>query len=226
MKWRYYMMQKNYQYDYQTTTWIDISIPIHNGMVQWPHDPPVRVERVMDLERGDGHNMSQLLMGSHTGTHVDAPLHFLKNGAGIDEFPLNIVNGKVRVLEVSNESINPGDLTNQNIRPGERILFKTSNSSLIHNSDRFTEKFVFVTEKAARFLVDNRVSLVGIDYLSIGSYQGGSAIHRILLSAGIWIIESLDLSDVIPGEYEMVCLPLKIVQGDGAPARVILRKLD
>ncbi len=205
--------------------WIDISVPLRDGMVHWPGDAPVRIERVLDLERGDGHTISHLSMGSHTGTHVDAPRHFIKGGTSIENMPLEITNGRARVLEIHHDrSIDLDELAPHGISPGERILFKTRNSSSVWKSDRFTEDFVCLSEEAARFLAGCRVRLVGIDYLSIGGFeQGGSEIHRILLSAGVWILEGLDLSVVVPGEYELVCLPLKLADGDGAPARAALR---
>jgi len=220
------MAQVN-QPDQRDLEWVDISIPIREGMVQWPRDPPVIIELIMDMERGDSHNISQLSLGSHSGTHIDAPLHFLTNGAGIDEIPLDVITGKARIIEIRNaESINEDELALYNIKRGERILFKTHNSALMHSSSRFNENYVYLTEKAARYLADCRIGLIGIDYLSVGGFlQGGSEVHRILLKAGIWILESIDLSDVSPGVYELLCLPLRIVKGDGAPARAVLRKL-
>lgn len=212
--------------DDNVTKWIDISLPIRNGMVHWPGDPPVQIERVMDLELGDSHVLSKLSLGSHTGTHIDAPLHFIKGGMSVSEMPLNVTNGRARVIGISDkERINIWEITGQNIRKGQRVLFKTRNSTLLWNSDKFDENFVFMSEEAARFLVDCRVDLVGVDYLSVGGFKkNGAEIHRILLEAGIWIIEGLNLSGVIPGEYELICLPLKITGGDAAPARAALKR--
>lgn len=205
--------------------WLDISVPVRSGMVHWPGDPPVKISRALDMERGDRHTLSRLSLGSHTGTHVDAPRHFIRNGTGIDRMPLEIAVGRARIIEVhDSESIKPEELARQRIRRGERLLFKTRNSSRVWQTDRFIEDFVFISAPAADFLADRKVTLVGIDYLSVGGFKaGGSDIHRILLHAGIWLIEGLDLSLASPGRYDLICLPLKIVDGDGAPARAIVR---
>lgn len=213
--------------DKSKTPWIDISVPLKNGMAHWPGDPTVNISRVRDLEKGDTVNLSTISMGAHSGTHVDAPLHFINGGEGVDEIPLETLVGRARVIEIRDtESIKPDELKEHHIRPGERILFKTFNSSHAWQSDKFVEDFVFISDSAARFLVERKVRAVGIDYLSVGSYKhGGSEVHKILLAGGVWIIEGLDLSPVVPGNYELICLPLKLVQGDGAPARAILRPL-
>jgi len=205
--------------------WIDISVPIREAMVHWPSDPPVSIKRVKDIEKGDAANLSVISMGVHSGTHVDAPIHFLKQGQGIDNIPINILVGRARVIEIRDpESIKPEELVGHRIRGGERILFKTENSSHVWQKDEFVEDFVFISDAAADFLVDRGVRLIGIDYLSVGSFKhGGSYVHKTLLSGGIWIIEGLNLSNVTPGKYDLICLPLRIVAGDGAPARAILK---
>ena len=205
--------------------WIDISVPLHNAMVHWPGDPPVRIERVEDIRRGDTSTISVISMGSHTGTHMDAPRHFIRKGRGIDDMPLDATVGRARVIEIRDaESIKPAELVQHHLRPGERILFRTRNSTRVWKTDTFIEDFVFISEEAARFLVECRVAVVGVDYLSVGGFKrDGSEIHRILLGGGVWLIEGLDLSSVNPGKYDLICLPLKLVQGDGAPARAILR---
>lgn len=207
--------------------WIDITVPLRNAMVHWPGDPPVHIERTADVERGDSHTLSEISMGSHSATHVDAPLHFLTHGNSVDEMPLDTMIGLARVIEIQdNESIKPEALIKHRIRQGERLLFKTSNSSRVWQSDQFIEDFVYLTKDAASFLADRKVRLVGIDYLSVGGYQrDGSAVHRTLLMGGIWIIEGLDLSQATEGTVELVCLPLKLSRGDGAPARAIVRPL-
>ncbi len=207
--------------------WIDITVPLRNAMVHWPGDPPVHIERVSDVERGDSHTLSEISMGSHSATHVDAPLHFLTHGNSVDEMPLDTMIGLARVIEIQdNESIKPEELAKQRIRQGERLLFKTRNSSRVWQSDQFVEDFVYLTKEAASFLADRKVRLVGIDYLSVGGYhRDGSAVHRTLLMAGIWIIEGLDLSGATAGTVELICLPMKLSRGDGAPARAIIRPL-
>ena len=205
--------------------WIDISVPLKSGMVHWPGDPEVKIERVRDAEKGDRNTLSEMCMGAHTGTHMDAPLHFVRGGAGIDQLPLDVAMGRARVIEINDaESIKVEELERHDIGHGERILFKTKNSSHVWQKADFVEDFVFVSVEAARFLVERGVALIGVDYLSVGGYkQDGSEVHHALLEAGIWLIEGLDLSQVSAGEYELVCLPLKIVDGDGAPTRTVVR---
>jgi arylformamidase len=205
--------------------WRDISVPLRTGMVHWPTDTPVQIERVFDVSRGDSHTLSRILMGSHGGTHIDAPAHFLKEGASIDQMPLDITVGQARILKIKdNYSIKPEELLPHRIRAGERILFKTRNSTYVWHTDSFVEDYVFLTLEAARFLVERKVKMVGTDYLSIGAFKdSGSEVHQILLGSGVWIIEGLDLSQVGPGRYELVCLPLKLGKADGAPARAIVR---
>jgi arylformamidase len=205
--------------------WIDISVPIYSGMVYWPGDPPVRIERIHDLSRGDAANVSKLELGAHTGTHMDAPLHFFADGAGLDELPFEATIGPTRVIPIAHpEVILPEELETHRLRAGERVLFRTRNSERCWKSNQFVEDFVYISAAAAQFLVQRQVRTVGIDYLSVGGYvHDGVETHRILLGAGIWLIEGLNLAEVKPGRYELVCLPLRIVGADGAPARAILR---
>lgn len=212
----------------QASAWIDISVPLRTGMVHWPGDPEVRIERVQDMEHGDHANLSSLTMGSHTGTHMDAPLHFLRQGKAISEMPLDATMGRARVIEIRDgESIKPEELIPHRIRAGERILFKTRNSSRVWQNDKFAEDFVFISKEAADFLAERRVRMIGVDYLSVGGYKrDGPYIHQTLLGAGIWLIEGLDLSGVSAGRYDLACLPLRIEGGDGAPVRAIVRPLE
>ena len=205
--------------------WIDVSVPLHSGMVHWSDNPPVRIERVLDLEHGDAANVSKISMGSHTGTHMDAPVHFVREGKSLDEMPLDATIGRARVVEVRDpESIKPSDLRRHEIRSGERILFKTRNSGRSWPSRAFIEDFVYISREAASYLAAWNARTVGIDYLSVGGFRkDGVETHRALLEAGIWVIEGLDLSEVEPGEYELVCLPVKVKGSDGAPARALLR---
>jgi len=208
-----------------TRQWIDISVPLRNGMAHWPGDPPFELERVHDMEQGDSNNLSKIAMGTHSGTHVDTPLHFIRGGNGISEVSISATVGRARVIEISDaESIKPAELIHQRIRRGERLLFKTRNSSRAWKTDGFVEDFVFISEEGARFLALRGVALVGVDYLSVGGFKrGGRETHLALLEAGVCIIEGLDLSQVTPGRYELVCLPLRIAGAEGAPARAILR---
>ena len=207
--------------------WLDVSVPLYSGMVHWPDNPPVEIERTLDMGRGDVCNVSKLAMGAHTGTHMDAPLHFLKDGTSIDQMPFAATLGRARVIEIQDhESIKEAELHQHDLRKGERILFKTLNSSRCWQSDSFFEDFVYISREAAQYLARLQVQTVGVDYLSVGGYRlDGQATHLALLSAGIWIIEGLNLSQVQPGAYDLICLPLKMLGSEGAPARAILQRV-
>ena len=186
--------------------WIDISVSLHNAMVHWPSDPPVNIKRVKDMEHGDTANLSMISMGAHSGTHIDAPLHFIQQGRGIDKMPLDTTVGRARVIEIRDtESIKPEELLSYRIRRGERILFKTRNSSRVWQTDAFVKDFVFISDEAARFLAGRAVRVVGVDYLSVGGFKrGGRYVHETLLGSGVWIIEGLDLSQVRPGHHDLL----------------------
>ena len=210
----------------KSTGWIDISVPLYTGMAHWPDNPPVRIERMLDLSRGDAANVSKIELGAHTGTHMDAPRHFLADGAGIDEMPFEATIGSARVIRIEHpQAILPEELEAHHLQAGERVLFRTQNSERCWNTDQFVEDFVYISAAAAQFLADRQVRTIGVDYLSVGGYvHDGVATHQILLSAGIWLIEGLDLSAVQAGTYELVCLPLRIAGAEGALARAILRQ--
>ena len=210
-----------------TSEWIDVSVLVRVGMPYWPDNPPVHIERQLDIERGDVANVSSLRMGSHTGTHMDAPLHFLDDGKGLDEMEFEATIGPARVVEIEDPvSVTAGELQDKDILAGERILFKTRNSTYAWSSTSFVEDFVYIAKGAAQYLASRRVRTVGIDYLSVGGFKkDGVETHRALLEAGIWIIEGLDLARVASGKYDLICLPLKIERSDGAPARAVLRPL-
>ncbi|HEV8544250.1 MAG TPA: cyclase family protein [Verrucomicrobiae bacterium] len=205
--------------------WIDISVMIKPGMAHWPDNPEIRVERMLDMERGDVCNVSVLSMGSHTGTHMDAPLHFIRDGKSLDQMPPDATIGPCRVIEIKDkESIKVEEIQGQRIKPGERILFKTPNSKKPSASDNFDENFVYISKEAAAYLAKAKIMTVGIDYLSVGGFKkDGVETHHALLGAGIWVIEGLNLARVKPGRYELCCLPLKVLKSDGAPARALLR---
>ncbi len=207
------------------TKWIDVTVPIYDGLVHWPGDPPVSIERINNMEKGDPNNVSKISMGSHTGTHVDAPRHFFRDGQKIGTMPLNQIIGAARVIQIQHPKyVTPEELAGYNLRRGERILFKTRNSSHAWHRAIFDEDFVSISNEAADFLASRALRAVGIDYLSVGGFKDdGAYIHRTLLGSGIWLIEGLDLSNVRPGKYLLNCLPLNFDPGDGAPARAILR---
>ena len=207
----------------------DVSVPITNAMPVWPGDPPVQLSAKSHLSQDKSHTvkLTAIEMGSHTGTHMDAPRHFIPGGKGIDVMPLDATVGKARVIEIRDtRSIGPEELKKHGLRRGERILFKTKNSKRCWKAGAFVEDFVYISLEGAKFLAKKRVKAVGVDYLSVGGFKDdGSATHRVLLKSGIWIIEGLDLSAVKAGRYELICLPLKFWRGDGAPARAVLRRL-
>ena len=159
---------------------------------------------------------------------MDAPLHFFQKGKGIHTMPLSVGMGLARVIEIRDpESIKPEELRPYQIQRGERILFKTRNSSRYWYMDDFVEDFVYISQEAAKYLAAQQVQTVGIDYLSVGGFfKDGVETHHALLDAGIWLIEGLNLSEVVSGTYELICLPLKIEDADGAPARAILRLVE
>jgi arylformamidase len=208
-----------------TSPWIDVSVRLKTGMVNWPGDPPARISQALDMERGDPCTVSLLEMGAHTGTHMDAPAHFVRGGIGIDQMPLDIAIGSARVIPIrDHQSIKPAELARHSIRRCERVLFKTHNSDHCWDTDRFVEDFVYLSAAASQYLAERQVRLVGIDYLSVGGFRAdGVETHQALLQTGIWIIEGLNLSGVQPGRVQLVCLPLKSAGADGAPCRAILR---
>jgi arylformamidase len=208
-------------------TWIDVSVPIFSGMAYWPNNPPIEVEFVMQMAKGDACNLSKISFGAHTGTHMDAPLHFVPGGKSIDQMPLNATIGTARVIPIQDtESIKVAELAQHSIQPGERILFKTINSTRAWKVNTFVEDFVFIEPEAAQYLAERQVQTVGVDYLSVGGFfRDGTETHQALLKAGIWVIEGLNLSKVEPGSYELICLPLKLRGAEGGPARAILRPL-
>lgn len=201
-------------------------MPLRTGMVHWPDNPPVRIERMQDMERGDSANVSMLSLGSHTGTHMDAPLHFVRTGLGLDEMPLSAVIGLARVVEIQDpESIKEQELVAHDIHRDERILFKTRNSTRCWQTDEFLEDFIYISQEAARYLVACGIQTVGVDYLSVGGFKrDGPETHHALLESGVWIIEGLNLAGLAPGPYDLICLPLRVERSDGAPARAILRR--
>lgn len=211
----------------KNSDWIDISISLHPGMVHWPGDPMFSISHVSDLQKGDVCTVSRFQLGTHTGTHMDAPKHFVSGGASIDQIDFEAVIGSARVLAIQDPvSIQPSELEKYKIQKGERILFKTRNSSHPWQQEKFHEDAVYFSKEGAEFLAHKGVRTVGIDYLSVSGFHQDPAVpHRALLEAGIWIIETLDLFQVEPGNYQLICLPLKILSGDGAPARALLKPL-
>ena len=207
-------------------SWIDISVAIRDGMVHWPDNPPIVVEKTMDMAHGAVANVSKIAIGVHTATHMDAPCHFKAGAAAIDQLPFEAGVGSARVIAIRDpERITVAELEPHGIGAGERILFKTANSPRAWRSAKFVEDAVYLTIEAARWLAARKVRTIGIDYLSVGGFaaNNGASVHEPLLAAGVAIIEGLDLSDVPPGPCDLICLPIKLAGGDGAPARAFVR---
>lgn len=205
-------------------SWIDATLPVRPGMVTWPGDPEVVVTPICTLE-ADGAVVSRWTLGSHSGTHIDAPRHFIEGGRGVDEVePWRLV-GPCRVLDLVGLSpvVRRRDLEPFGPMPGERLLLKTGGGASLR-ADEFVPSFVALDEDAARLLAEADVALVGIDALSIEPLHAeGHPAHHALLSRGIPIVEGLDLTAVEPGEWDLVLLPLRLEGGDAAPARALLR---
>ena len=203
----------------------DITVPISPEMPVWPGDPAVQIELVSKIEVGDNANVSHLSLSAHTGTHVDAPFHFLQEGVSLDQVPLDLFVGPAYVVEILGvDLITARELANVGIPQDiERLLIKTRNSELwVNGETEFKTEFVALSPDAAQFLVDHNIKLVGIDYLSIAPFKQSRPTHQILLGNEVVILEGVDLSAVPSGNYMLYCLPLKLVGVDGAPARAIL----
>jgi arylformamidase len=206
--------------------WIDVSIALQNGMHGWPGNPPTVVTMHLGTAKGDVCNVSAINLNSHTGTHMDAPLHFLADAKTMDDLPWDAVIGPARVVEIHDSAaIKVEELEELQPQKGERLIFKTRNSEVGWTKPEFDKDFVYISKEAAQYLVECGVQTVAVDYLSVGGfYHDGIETHHVLLGAEVWIIEGLDLSKVAPGNYDLLCLPIKFHRGDGAPARCLLRR--
>lgn len=205
---------------------IDISLTMSKDLPVWPGDPRVSLERVRSVESGANSNVSRLEMQVHSGTHVDAPVHFLNGEKGIETLALSDLIGPCYVTETPENSgqVDRELLESLHIPPSvTRLLVKTSNSKLwVSNETEFVPEFIGITEDGAKYLVDRGIRVIGIDYLSIAPYKQSRPTHEILLKASAIIIEGLDLHAVSTGYYSLICLPIKLAGSDGAPARVVL----
>lgn len=203
----------------------DITVPISNKMPVWPGDPSVIIERDVSIDDGAPCNVSSMQMGVHTGTHIDAPFHFLQCGKTVEELSLEICMGKTFLLEVDAPLISRENLLGKIPKGTKRLLLKTKNSHLWKDSEHsFDTSFTAIDKSAAQYLVDMGIQLIGIDYLSIEAFNAeeGNPVHKILLESEVIILEGLNLSEVSEGEYTLTALPLKINGVDGSPCRAIL----
>jgi arylformamidase len=207
------------------SNWIDVSVPVHNKMHFWHGDPPPFVTMFAGTAKGDVCNVSVIHCSFHTGTHMDAPWHFLPEGKTLDDIPFDAVIGPCRVVEIKDkECVKPAELKKLKLKKGERILLKTLNSTVSWKKETFDKDFVYISKEGAQYLVDAGIQTIGIDYLSVGGfYKDGIETHHVLLGAEVWIIEGIDLSKVKPGNYDLICLPVKFAKADGAPARCLVR---
>jgi arylformamidase len=204
----------------------DITVPLANDLPVYPGDPRVEIEPVLALAKGDTFNVSRLIMSTHSGTHIDPPHHLSDHGISVDHLPLSLLIGEALVAEVAGvTAIGRAELARLPLKGTERLLLKTDNSNLWDHPG-FNEDYACLTPDGASFLVDAGVRLVGIDYLSIERFAGDGEVHRFLLGNGVVIVEGLNLKGVAAGRYELICLPLKIRGGDGAPARAVLRRRE
>jgi len=203
----------------------DISVGVSPEIPVWPGDPPVVLERVMSMENGDEANISRIQSGVHVGTHIDAPIHFVEGGATVDAIPLKSLLGRAYVVDLRKADVlDAAALESARIPPRtRRLLFKTRNSELWTSGESsFQRDFVAVDASGAEWLVRKGVKLVGVDYLSVAPFNDGGPTHRILLEAGVVVVEGLNLARVSKGRYTLYCLPVKLMGSDGAPARAVL----
>jgi arylformamidase len=206
----------------------DVTVALSNDSPVYPGDPQIEIRRTAMLESGDICNVSHLSCSSHVGTHVDPPSHFVAGARSLDALELDVLIGPARVVDVGEvDSINVNVLAGCDLDGATRVLFKTRNSRLWGGPHEFDRSFVHLETDAAKELVARGVRLVGIDYLSIERFNFDQpTTHLALLGNDVIVVEGLDLREVEPGDYELICLPLKIKDGDGGPARVVLRDLN
>jgi arylformamidase len=209
--------------------WIDISLPIDPSLLTWPGNPAVEVSPVQRIASGDGANVSALRLGTHSGTHVDPPVHFIEGGPGVDEIPLEVLIGPCWVADATGRegALGADDLETLAVPAGtDRLLVRTDNSELWRSMPgRFPETYTSLAPEGSRWIVDRGIRLVGVDFLGIEARGSeGHPTHVELLSNGVVIVEGLDLGAVEPGSYDLVVMPLRLAGGDGGPGRAALRR--
>lgn len=207
----------------------DISLTISPNLPTWPGDPPLELELLQSMDKGDHDNVTKLSSSVHLGTHVDAPHHFVNHSRTVEQLPLEVLTGPCYVVQLPDgiEAITAEVLDRTEITSEmKRVLFGTRNSHLWASGEsKFQTDFVAITEDGAEWLVERGIQLVGVDYLSVAPYGDSVPTHTVLLKAGVVVVEGLNLSSVMRGFYDLYCLPLKIAGSDGAPARAILIQL-
>jgi arylformamidase len=204
----------------------DVSVPVRHGGLVYPGNPPISITPVQSIARGDTANVSRIDLGSHTGTHVDAPLHFMDGGAGVDELPLDVLIGPARLIAFGDEvlAVGEAELRRHDLSGVTRLLIKTRNSAwLASGTPEFHPDFTHVAPDGAEYLVSLGVRLVGVDYLSVEQFHSPHhRTHKTLLENSVVIVEGLVLTEPPPGDYELYCLPTLLAGLDGAPARAVL----
>lgn len=209
----------------------DVSVPLSATTPTYPGDPKIDINEWATMENGDAANVSVLHMGAHSGTHVDAPVHFIAGAPTVESLPLSALIGEAEVIDVPEDVtvIDEPFVSSKCNGPSARILFKTRNSNFwVRPENGFRTDYTYLDSTAAQRLAALGKKLIGIDYLSVEAFKSPDfATHIALLSNGIIILEGLDLRAVPAGIYELICLPLRIAggTGDGAPARAVLRSL-
>ncbi|HJQ11714.1 MAG TPA: cyclase family protein [Gemmatimonadaceae bacterium] len=202
----------------------DVSVPIRTGGLVYPGNPEITVELQQAVAKGASANVSYVRFGSHTGTHADASRHFFDDGQSVDKIPLERLIGPAVLIAFPDDvrSVTADHLKGKNLRGHKRVLIRTRNSALLSQND-FVPDYTFLAPDGAQYLVDLGIELVGVDYLSIEQFHSGHhRTHRTLLERSVVIIEGLNLSAPPPGEYQFICLPLRLEGCDGAPARAVL----
>ena len=202
----------------------DISVPIRSGGLVYPGNPEIEIVLQQAVAKGAGANVSSIRFGSHTGTHADAARHFFDDGQTVDKIPLERLIGPALLINFPDDvrAVSAADLRKHNLKGQKRVLLRTRNSALLSQRE-FVPDYTYLAPDGAQYLVDAGVELVGVDFLSIEQFHSGHhKTHRILLGRSVVILEGLDLSVPTPGEYELICLPLRIEGCDGAPARAVL----